>query len=250
MRIPTIRGLIDRRVLANFRVDPDVLADILPAPFRPQLVEGYGIAGICLIRLKQLRPRFLPSLIGISSENAAHRVAVEWDIEGTPRTGVYIPRRDSSSLLNAVAGGRLFPGTHHYARFKVHESDESFRVAMNSRDGSAYVRVEGSVASELPSDSLFPTVASASQFFEEGSLGYSPRASAHQYDGLELRSFNWHVEPLQVSRVESSFFEDVTLFPAGTVEFDCALLMRGIDHEWHSREPLCCVDSHRNHIRA
>jgi hypothetical protein len=28
------------------------------------------------------------------------------------------------------------------------------------------------------------------------------------------------------------------LFPAGSVELDCALLMRGIDHEWHGREPL------------
>ena len=75
MRIPVIRGLIDRRVLVNYRVDPEVLGKQLPAPFRPQLVRGYGIAGICLIRLKQIRPRFLPALCGIASENAAHRVA-------------------------------------------------------------------------------------------------------------------------------------------------------------------------------
>ena len=30
MRIPTIRGLIDRRILVNYRVDPAVLARILP----------------------------------------------------------------------------------------------------------------------------------------------------------------------------------------------------------------------------
>jgi len=35
--------------------------------------------------------------------------------------------------------------------------------------------------------------------------------------------------------VESSFFEDRALFPPGSVEFDCALLMRGIEHEWHGR---------------
>ncbi|WP_197355421.1 hypothetical protein [Aureliella helgolandensis] len=57
MRIPTIRGTIDRRILANFRVDPRILATILPAPFRPQTVAGYGIAGICLIRLKHIRPK-------------------------------------------------------------------------------------------------------------------------------------------------------------------------------------------------
>ena len=75
MGLPTVRGVIDRRVLVNFRVDPERLAMVLPAPFRPQLFAGYGIAGICLIRLKQLRPRFLPAFTGLSSENAAHRIA-------------------------------------------------------------------------------------------------------------------------------------------------------------------------------
>jgi hypothetical protein len=47
MQIPVIRGVIDRRILVNFRVDPDVLARFLPAPFRPKLVNGAGMAGVC-----------------------------------------------------------------------------------------------------------------------------------------------------------------------------------------------------------
>src|SRR5262249_60902512 len=61
MRIPTLRGVIDRRLLVNFRVDPDVLARHLPPPFMPKLIRGYGMVGICLIRLKNVRPRFAPS---------------------------------------------------------------------------------------------------------------------------------------------------------------------------------------------
>ena len=78
MRIPVIRGTIDRRILINYRVDPAVLTKMLPRPFRPKLVNGMGMAGVCLIRLKQVRPRLLPGFLGISSENAAHRIAVEW----------------------------------------------------------------------------------------------------------------------------------------------------------------------------
>jgi hypothetical protein len=40
--------------------------------------------------------------------------------------------------------------------------------------------------------------------------------------------------------VTSSFFEDSALFPKGSIEFDCALLMCGIEHEWHGRSDLCC----------
>lgn len=110
MRLPVIRGIIDRRILANYRVDPCVLTKLLPPTFRPQMVDGFGIAGICLIRLKSIRPSFMPSWMGISSENAAHRIAVEWDDGDHVRTGVYIPRRDTSSTLNSLAGGRIFPG--------------------------------------------------------------------------------------------------------------------------------------------
>jgi hypothetical protein len=77
MRISVIRGVIARRILVNYRVDPDVLARVLPTPFWPEMVCGLG-AGICLIRLKQIRPWFLPSFCGVSSENVAHRIAVEW----------------------------------------------------------------------------------------------------------------------------------------------------------------------------
>jgi len=243
MKLPVVRGVIDRRILVNYRVDPEVLARMLPKPFRPKLANGAGMAGVCLIRLKHIRPTFLPSFLGISSENAAHRIAVQWEQAGELREGVFIPRRDTSSRLNTLAGGRLFPGEHHHARFQVNERDGHYRVVLDSDDRCTHLAVEGHVAPELPATSVFGSLGEASEFFERGSLGYSVTAKPGEFDGLELRSFTWEVQPLAVEKAESSFFEDRALFPAGSVEFDCALLMRGIDHEWHGRESLCsgCV---------
>ena len=116
MRVPVIEGVIRRRILANFSADPAVVARILPSPLRPQLASGRAVVGICLIRLEAIRPKHLPAAIGIASENAAHRIAVSWtDPEGHAREGVYIPRRDTDSLMNHLAGGRIFPGEHHHA---------------------------------------------------------------------------------------------------------------------------------------
>ena len=238
MRIPVIRGLIDRRLLVNYRVDAEVLARICPAPFRPQIVDGFGVAGICLIRLKHIRPKLLPPFLGISSENAAHRIAVEWDVGGVTQTGVYVPRRDTSSWLNAFAGGRLFPGVSHRARFDVRETVDEYHVAMESVDGSARVSVDGRTTDELPGGSVFANVTQCSQFFEAGSLGYSPASECARFDGMELRTVDWKVQPLEVTHVESSFFDDRDTFPDGSVTLDNALLMRGIEHEWHSRETL------------
>lgn len=240
MRIPVIKGLIDRRILANFHVDPEVVSRVLPQPFRPTIVNGHAMAGICLIRLKQVRPKFLPVPVGLASENAAHRIAVEWDVDGQVRQGVYIPRRDTSSRLNVLAGGRLFPGVHHRAEFRVLESERHLSVSLQSDDGSTRIRIAGAVSDRLPPSSVFADLNEASEFFARGSLGYSATGLEGRYDGLELRCENWAVKALEVEQIESSFFDDETRFPRNSIGFDCALLMRGIQHEWHGREELCC----------
>jgi hypothetical protein len=239
MRLPVIQGVIARRILANYRVDADVLARFLPPPFRPKLIRGFGIAGICLIGLRQIKPRMIRGKFGFSSENAAHRIAVEWTEGKTIREGVFIPRRDSSSRINALVGGRLFPGFHHHAAFQVVEQGDFVRVALESDDHLTQVWVEGQVVSSLPSSSVFHSLREASAFFEAGSVGYSVTPMPGQYDGLELRTYDWKVEPLAVDRITSSFFEDEGVFPPGSICFDCALLMRGIRHEWHSQKSLC-----------
>ena len=85
MRFPKIEGLIRRRVLVNFRVDPAVIRALLPAPLRPQITGGAVQAGICLIRLETMRVAGLPAALGFDSENAAHRIAVEWDAAARAR---------------------------------------------------------------------------------------------------------------------------------------------------------------------
>jgi hypothetical protein len=112
-------------------------------------------------------------------------------------------------------------------------------IELNGDDRHTHLLVEGHATDELPSTSIFRSLKEASTFFERGSLGYSVTGIPDEFDGLELRSSNWQVQPLAVEKVESSFFENRALFPPGSVELDCALLMRGIDHEWHGRRKLC-----------
>ena len=240
--VPTMRGVIDRRMLVNFRVRPEVVARLLPPPFRPKLVRGWAMAGICLIRLKEMRPQGFPAALGVGSENAAHRIAVEWNDGATVHEGVFIPRRDTSSRLQTLVGGRVFPGVHHHADFEVHETADDFCLEMRSQDGSTAVGLKARLADELNPNSIFTSLTEASDFFARGSAGYSATGNAGCWDGLELHTDDWEVEPLKVNEVRSSFFDDRMQFPADSIEFDCALLMRGIEHEWRSLPRLRSVE--------
>lgn len=231
MKIPIIRGTIDRRILINYTIDAEIAATILPRPFTPKLVKGKAIGGICLIRLKKVRPKGLPGFLGIDSENGAHRFAVEWIENGQIKEGVYIPRRDSSSWFNTVTGGRVFPGKHVHATFNVNEYGGNYRVVVESADGTI-ISVDANIVGALNSASIFKDLASASAFFQTGAIGYSP--GNRRYDGLLLNTFKWEVQPLDVINVTSSYFENELMFPKGSVLFDNALLMTNVEHEWRS----------------
>jgi hypothetical protein len=219
----------------NYRVDPASLTGLLPDGMRPQLVDGAAVAGICLIRLGGLRPQGLPRGLGLTSENAAHRVAVEWDEGGRTRAGVYIPRRDSASRLTVLLGGRVFPGAHHHARFEVEESDEQLRVAFRSADGDVDVDVTVQVEPDLDGSRLFADVDAASAFFEQGSIGLSPGRDGRRLEAVRLSTDAWRVEPCRVLSARSSFFEDRSRFPTGAAVLDSALVMRRVPVVWESR---------------
>jgi hypothetical protein len=196
MKLPVVQGVIRRRLLVNFRVDPEVMARHLPPPFRPKLHHGFAIAGICLIRLER----------------------VSW--------------------MNRLAGGRLFPGRQHAAEFEVEDDGTGIDLRMRSRDGTTRVEVAGTTAPQLPETSVFASLHEASNFFEHGSLGYSASGNPARFDAITLETQRWSVAPFAVSRVYSSYFDDVTRFPSSSITFDHALVMRDLQHRWRSERAL------------
>ena len=231
MRLPTIHGFIDRRILVNFTADPAVVSKIIPKPFRPKVYNDKAIVGICLIRLKNIKLKGLPDLVGISSENGAHRIAVEWEENGETKEGVYIPRRDTSLRLNTILGGRIFPGRHFLAKFNVKEDKGNYHIDFTSSDNTS-ISIDAKESSQFNPNSIFKTLENVSDFFEKGAVGYSPNGD--KYEGLKLQAYKWEVRPLEVQNVHSSFYENENIFPKGSVQFDNALLMTRIEHEWKS----------------
>ncbi|MBP6687859.1 MAG: DUF2071 domain-containing protein [Lacibacter sp.] len=231
MKIPTIHGYIDRRILINFTADPKAVEKIIPFPFRPKIYKGKAIVGICLIRLKNIKPNGLPDFFGVNSENGAHRIAVEWEENGVTKSGVFIPRRDTSLKLNTFVGGRIFPGRHYFAKFNVEENNGNYHINFKSSDDTE-ILINARETKLFSEKSIFEKLSNASDFFKHGDLGYSP--NKNKFDGLRLITHKWEVRPLDVLKVKSSFFENEDIFPKGSVTFDNALLMTNIEHEWKS----------------
>jgi len=232
MKLPVLRGRIARRVLINFRVEAEAARRMVPAPFVPRLQRGFAVAGVCLIRLESIRPAGAPAWLGTSSENAAHRIAVCWD-DGAGGTceGVFIPRRDSASWLNRLAGGRLFPGVHGHAGIDVRDDGVAIDYRLKTRDGVS-VSLRGRATRDLPAGSCFASLAEASAFFASGALGYSATPGSGRLDGVRLQTEGFALTPLAVERVHAS------RFAGAAFAFDSAFVMRDLAHEWHAAPAL------------
>jgi uncharacterized protein YqjF (DUF2071 family) len=232
MRTPIFCGVIKRRFVLNYRADPKVVKRLLPASFNPKLYHGYAIVGICLVRLESLRLRGLPAWLGVSSENAVHRIVAESiDSKGGPRDDIFVARRDTDLWLNTLLRGKLFKGEYHQARFAVEESVGHVEFACRSLDRTTEVSFSGDDALQLPASSCFKSV--QEDFFRSVDAGSSLSEDSQTLEGIALDGKEWKIRPFRISRLSSSFFDDRNHFPSGSIEFDHALVMRDIAHAWN-----------------
>ena len=230
MKMPTLDANISRRLLINYRLDPEVAQSLLPPGLRPRLVGDAAVGGICLLRLSAVRPQWIGANVGWGAENSAHRIAVEWDDESGTQNGVFIPVRHSSSRLPVVLGGTLLPGRHEHAKFTVSESPS--RIAIDARARDMWVHADVSDSTEW-TGTLFGSLGEASKFLREGSTGWSPAKDGKTLEGLELSTRQWDVGSTEIHDVGSSYFD--SLHP-GAAELDHVLVMRDIPATWTSSE--------------
>lgn len=230
-----VTGIIDHRILLNFRIDPEVMNRNLPDEFTPKVVNGFAIGGICQVSLSKMRAKGLPSIVGMRSHNAAHRIAVN----SSQGEGVFVTRRDTNSWLNTMSGRRLFPGVYSKANFDVLVSGDLYSVRIENKEKGVIMSICAEVAPELQDGSIFHTTEDVSDFFKTGNIGWSSREESSQFDAIELETTEWRMEPLKVRESFSASFSDTSRFPQDSVQFDSAMIMRNLQHSWVSRDNLC-----------
>src|SRR5260370_18802229 len=133
-----------------------------------------------------------------------------------------------ASAIVVLIGARIFPGVHNRATFDITDTAAEVRISIRSEAGDMHVVLRGNPATDLPSNSAFPSLEAASEFFRGGSVGYSPGRDRGRLGGLKLITPTWRVEPLAGSEVHSSWLEDQPRFPSrpGNFEFRTAMPAR------------------------
>ena len=243
LMLPGIVGTIDRRILLNYRAPLEVVSRILPAQFRVRSVNDHALIGVCLIRFRALRPAHLPAMMGISSENAAHRISIVWSDDEETHAGVYVTRRDTDSAFVRLTGGRVFPGVHGRATFEVDESPDQVSISISDPEG-VLVGLSGRISEEFSSE-VFATHEEASRYFQDDRIGYSPARREGKLEGLQLNCHTWETFSLAIDKSHVREFSRLS----SEIKFDHALIMHGISHDWSEVPTRCCGVEGSAHAR-
>lgn len=219
------RGFLERRVLVNYRVAPGVLERLLPPRTHLRLCRGVGIATVSLVRQSHVRPRFLPAALGLSSDSAVYSICVEGDGGRSSAADLVALRRETSSWFSS----RMLHGLYQHARFEVCDDIDHLRVRVTGDDGTPCIALDGMPTPQLPAQSVFRSLAEASAFC--GCPVGRPAQTALRLEG-PLPACEAKYEPLAISQLQVSFFDNTSLFPPGTAVFDSALVLRHLEHQW------------------
>ena len=145
------------------------------------------------------------------------------------------PGQRVGNRLTPIGNSLVLPGEifSRDARFHVVESDDYLAMNVTSDDGETDVSFVARTSKEWQPTTSFESFEEVSTFFKKGDCGFSCSLSGEALEGLQLKTLKWEMTPLEVDSQHASFYSDPLRFPAGSIEFDCGLLMRGIEHEWH-----------------
>jgi hypothetical protein len=211
-----------------YRLDPERAVRLLPAGFRPRLLQGYAIGAACYTRLGS-SPLFRLRGDG-GSDHLAYRFAVQ-RTDGSEAT--WIARRETSSWLEARCGRKLLRRAYGRAEFRVKEDVFAIELAVEGERGEEfYFRGE---ACGTAQNSLFASHHALEEFLGDDRPVRPQDVFAPEADELDLAE-HFAPEPLAAFEARCAFFADEPFGP-GAAELDSAwrVVVRRLQFAGHRR---------------
>ena len=237
-RLAQATGILEETVLLNFRTDAEVLRKLLPAPFEPRLVDGYGLVGILLFRMRDLACETQRGLPSPPSEHVLYRVAVSWE-QGMRRFhGMYVLRHEVNTRLPLPQRRRgLFPMAGSPIRWHRLPWKESFEWTLRSRRGLR-LQVGASLGRRWPAGSVFESMDEASHFFSQERAAVAPRFQKAIFANTHFLPLSWSAKPLYVHQLETDFSQMENLFPRDRMFFDSGMIWQQMPCRWQAGQEI------------
>jgi hypothetical protein len=230
----SITAQLTERFIFNFRLDPEALAEMLPASWiEPQVVNGWSVMSYCILALDRVTLAPLPGLLSRKTISCAHRCGVV-DVSGDhTEPAVYVFDRSTdlpliTRLARLIFGSsmpRIYASLGHGCEGEV--DIQVLHMNMRRLFAATVEPLDHSFESEV-----FGSLEECSTFIRRGVASYAPCPLADLLARVDLHKEDAGYEPLRAI-VEFDGLD--AAWPDAKMEFDCAVRTAGGKYRWTYR---------------
>ena len=219
--------------LANFEMEPHVLAKLLPDPLEPDIRNGKAYLSVVVSELMDMRPTFFPKGFGFNFNQIVYRAIVKCNGE----RGVHFLRSDADNKIMCIMGN-LFSFFHfNYSAVSYERVNNHFSIEVKTKSGEADINARYNLANtsnKMPSGSAFPDLEEAKNYFVELYVAFS--ATKNHSTAVRINRTNWNLSVVGHKNSTYMFMEDSAMFPGYATRLDSVFYVENLFYHWHTLE--------------
>jgi hypothetical protein len=230
----TMRGVIDRCVLLNYRTPVSSVERFVPRGLRLRTKGGFAFWNVVVCRVHRMRHALAPAALGITYCHVAYRLLVEAELaDSSVVSGLHFIRSDANNGLVGLGGNIMSDFRFHGALIDITQTDTRFTATGRSHDGVGNfdLTARDKPAVKLSAGSPFQSRTEAAEFLKYTPVGLAPNraGSALRLSEVLRNESAWHSTPLEVDRQFFAFFHSAR---QKAVTLELAERVEPIDYRW------------------
>ena len=227
-----LRGMVTRRFLVSYPVDPVLLSDRLPPGAELSLHDGCAWVSACFVNLKNMRPSVFPRSMGIELNYLIHRTRARLPFpDGKKREAVLVLEPNLDRLTLGWIGARLTGVGFNYRDIRLIEQEKSWNLVMKDNEEVVYDAVipKSSIYPDPSASAHFPSIRSADDFLLGVSYGGQWHAKSNRLRLLAETHDPWNTLMGECKTNNNRFLESLGA-ETHQLEADHVISMTNVPH--------------------
>jgi hypothetical protein len=238
-----IKAHLRRSLVLAYAIPERVLQPLLAPGLTLDTFDDVGFLAVALVETTDLRPFFLPAMVGMSFFLSGYRIFTRYQTAGgRSLRGLQILRSDTNRRSMQLFGNLLTHYHYDYSRCRVQRTEQKYEIEITTSNGRADLHVEADMSSEavtLPQGSPFSDFREARKFAGPLPFTFDYEKQTHSMIRVEGVRRRWEPRPVSVTVHRNTFLEQDT-FRTSVAALANAFYLEDVPYAWRAgvREEL------------
>jgi hypothetical protein len=201
-------------LVLTYAFPPEILEPLLPNGLVLDTFRGYAFLAIALVETRQLRPSFLPAVMGGDFFLSGYRIFTRLAGAAHSKRGLRILRSDADHPWMVRAGNLLTHYNYRLCKTKLEEHGAQIHWTVSTPNAEADLDVTAQLDAQrkgqpdaLPDGSPFRTLTEARRFAGPLPYTFDYEEATNSIIGIHALRQSWNPEPVAVEVRRNTFLD-------------------------------------------